>query len=259
MSKRIMRKATVAGAVAAGAVLAFGSSAAYADSMTSVNNYGSGTGNQSSTPVQVPVDVCGNSAAGIGMASAYCDGGTSASLDSKAIGSMTSADNNGFANGNQVQAPTQAPITACGNAVAALGAADAGCTGGADAYIGKASHEGAVTESAVTEGGSGDMTAVGNYMSTTGNQVKSGWQSPLDTSGNAASHLGYASAGSDGGVSAKMGKSPSMTATDNNGFANANQVYAPIQTPVSFCGNSATAIGAADAGCTGGADAKISG
>ncbi|HIW63886.1 MAG TPA: chaplin [Candidatus Stackebrandtia excrementipullorum] len=111
-------------------------------------------------------------------------GGTASAAD------MTTAGNNGIANGNQVQAPIQVPINFCGNSIAVLGVAGAGCDGGA--------------------------------------------------------------------VASNTGMSTDMTSVGNQGIGNGNQVHAPIQVPINICGNAIAILGAAGAGCDGGAAADIS-
>jgi ChpA-C len=87
-------------------------------------------GNQINAPVNAPVDVCGNSAAVAGLASAHCKGG--ASVKDGHSGAVQSTSGNGsILGGNQINAPINAPVDVCGNAVAVLGLADAGCKGGA--------------------------------------------------------------------------------------------------------------------------------
>ena len=105
-----------------------------------------------------------------------------------------SAGNQGVGNGNQVIAPVQAPIDACGNAVGALvGVSGAGCTGGSGANM-EAGHNGL-----------GDMVSAGNNGILNGNQVQAPIQVPIDVSGNSVAVLGVAGAGSTGGSGANMG------------------------------------------------------
>ena len=60
-----------------------GSSAKYTGGsaeLHSQDNYGAGNGNQLFAPIQVPVNVCGNSIAVLGVANAACEGGSSAEI-----------------------------------------------------------------------------------------------------------------------------------------------------------------------------------
>ena len=89
-----------------------------------------GGGNQINAPVNVPVDVCGNSAAAAGLAASGCKGGASVKGGTSHVGQHTSGDGS-IGGGNQINAPVNAPVDVCGNAVAVLGNAVAGCKGGA--------------------------------------------------------------------------------------------------------------------------------
>ncbi|GIH93038.1 hypothetical protein Psi01_36680 [Planobispora siamensis] len=96
-----------------------------------------GGGNQVDAPVNAPVDVCGNSVSVFGEAFSGCKGGSHSGSGYHhgphsgwhAKGNTTDG-RYGAASGNQLNAPITAPIVACGNAVAALGDAAAGCLGG---------------------------------------------------------------------------------------------------------------------------------
>ncbi|MFF5204954.1 chaplin family protein, partial [Streptosporangium sp. NPDC000396] len=86
-------------------------------------------GNQVVAPITAPVNVCGNAVAVAGEAFAGCKGGVSVRKGGGAGGNRTSGDHS-ILGGNQVVAPITAPINVCGNAVAVLGDAAAGCLGG---------------------------------------------------------------------------------------------------------------------------------
>ncbi|HIV58840.1 MAG TPA: chaplin, partial [Candidatus Stackebrandtia faecavium] len=76
MTKGILRQASVAGAIAAGAILAASGTANAvapdADDMTSVGNNGLGNGSQVLAPIQAPINLCGNSVAVLGVSGAGC-------------------------------------------------------------------------------------------------------------------------------------------------------------------------------------------
>ncbi|MBB5082830.1 chaplin [Nonomuraea endophytica] len=55
-------------------------------------------------------------------------------LATPAHADLTTSGNNGVLSGNQVFAPVRIPINICGNAVAVLGQAIAGCKGGAHTW-----------------------------------------------------------------------------------------------------------------------------
>ncbi|MFD1539018.1 chaplin family protein [Nonomuraea guangzhouensis] len=88
-------------------------------------------GNQVVAPITAPVNVCGNAVAVIGLAQAHCKGGASVSLQGgTGAGGNRTSGRHSVLGGNQVIAPITAPINVCGNAVAVLGDAAAGCLGG---------------------------------------------------------------------------------------------------------------------------------
>ncbi|MGI5165618.1 chaplin family protein [Spirillospora sp. CA-253888] len=152
---------------------AVGNAVADCDGGASVRNGGHGSGgqrtngdhsvlggNQANAPVSVPVSVCGNAAAVLGEAGAFCQGG--AHVRSSSGGGQTTSGQSGVLAGNQANAPVNIPVNVCGNAVAVLGAAAAGCNG-----------------TAVVEGpqGAGDHTKGGN-------QVNAPTKAPVDVCGN---------------------------------------------------------------------------
>jgi hypothetical protein len=107
---------------------------------------------------------------------------------------LVSSDNFGILNGTQVLLPVQAPIDVCGNAVAVVGVAGAGCVGGSAATLSPEwgwAHYQATT---------GPNIGIGN-----GTQVISPIQAPIDVCGNAVGVLGQAFAGCEGGASATIG------------------------------------------------------
>jgi len=267
MSKRILRNASVVGAMAAGAVLMAGGVAHAGADVVSTGNQGVGNGNQVVAPIQVPINVCGNAVGAlVGVAGAGCHGGSDANLESadfgkteSGLGDMVSAGNNGILNGTQLQAPIQVPIDVCGNAVAVLGVAGAGCHGGADANI-EAGH-------GKTESGLGDMVSSGNNGVLNGTQLQAPIQVPVDVCGNAVGALvGVAGAGCHGGADAEIeaghgkaedGTLGDMVSAGNQGVLNGTQLQVPVQVPVDISGNAIAVLGAAGAGSHGGSDANI--
>jgi hypothetical protein len=148
-----------------------------------------GSGNQVAIPITIPIDVCGNAAAVLGVAAAGCNGG--ASVDDAASGgsAMHTSGDGSVLSGNQVTAPVTAPIVACGNAVG--GSATAHCPGGATV------HRIPVRGTEVTSG---------NGSVASGNQVLAPITAPVDVCGNAVAVLGVANAGCNGGASVGGGK-----------------------------------------------------
>ncbi|MER5422572.1 chaplin family protein, partial [Streptosporangium roseum] len=87
-------------------------------------------GNQVVAPITAPINVCGNAVAVLGKAFAGCKGGASVNNGGAGAGGNRTSGRSGVLAGNQVVAPITAPINVCGNAVAVLGDAAAGCLGG---------------------------------------------------------------------------------------------------------------------------------
>ncbi|GAB3655322.1 chaplin family protein [Glycomyces tarimensis] len=156
-------------------------------------NTGLGNGNQAYAPVQVPTEVSGIAAAVGGASDAWSTGGSNASVAESGrhaeSGDVTTQSNYGALSGNQLLAPIQAPINACGNAVAVGGVGDAGCEGGAEADY---------------DGPGGDLTTQDNVGLGNGNQLYAPIQAPINVCGNAVAVLGYASASCEGGSDADI-------------------------------------------------------
>src|SRR5918999_324349 len=98
-------------------------------------------GNQINAPVSAPVNVCGNAIAVFGSAQAGCAGGATVK-DRRPGGTNTTSGDQSLLGGNQVDAAVNAPVNVCGNAVAALGEAAAGCQGGSGSYDHNDGHHG---------------------------------------------------------------------------------------------------------------------
>jgi outer membrane biosynthesis protein TonB len=90
---------------------------------------GVASGNQIHMPLDVAVNVCGNSVAVLGVSQAQCvevAEELAAAEDNGASG-QESSGSEGVASGNQVHVPVDAEVEVCGNAVAVLGVATAEC------------------------------------------------------------------------------------------------------------------------------------
>ncbi|NRQ30688.1 chaplin [Nonomuraea sp. NN258] len=202
--------------------------------------FGAGSGNQVISPVSLPITACGNAA---GNAPAGCAGGSSVENDGggSGAGGNTTSGRSGVLSGNQVVAPVTAPVNVCGNAVAVLGEAFAGCRGGVSVKNG-----GRGAGGNVTSGRSG----VGS-----GNQLVAPITAPVNVCGNAAAVLGLSEAHCKGGAVASphhgVGGGGNLT-SGRSGVLAGNQVIAPITAPVNVCGNAAAVLGDAAAGCLGG-------
>ncbi|GIH27122.1 hypothetical protein Aph01nite_54320 [Acrocarpospora phusangensis] len=142
------------------------------------------SGNQVVAPITAPINICGNAVAVAGEAFAGCLGGASVKNGGKGAGGNTTSGRSGALAGNQVVAPITAPINACGNAVAALGASEAHCKGGVYADGGP---------------GGGGNTTDGKHGVAAGNQVVAPITAPINACGNSAAVLGDAAAGCLGG------------------------------------------------------------
>ncbi|TQN28742.1 LPXTG-motif cell wall-anchored protein [Haloactinospora alba] len=94
---------------------------------------GVASGNQINIPVDVAVNVCGNSIAVLGASEAECTDAVHAmeeSEDNEAAGDGggdSTDGSGGVASGNQINIPADAAATICGNAVSVVGVAEAEC------------------------------------------------------------------------------------------------------------------------------------
>ena len=80
-------------------------------------------GNGLLAPVSLPVAVCGNAAALLGIGAAGCQGGALASTDvSQGAGGSGTSGTVSLGSGNQLTIPVSVPVDLCGNAAAGLGA-----------------------------------------------------------------------------------------------------------------------------------------
>ncbi|TMR99094.1 chaplin family protein [Nonomuraea basaltis] len=98
------------------------------------------SGNQAVAPIAAPVDICGNAAAVLAASEAHCKGGAGVSPRNGVGGGNWTSGRAGVLAGNQIVAPITAPLNVCGNAVAVLGDAAAGCLGGAN--VGRPGYDG---------------------------------------------------------------------------------------------------------------------
>ncbi|TDD27452.1 chaplin [Actinomadura sp. KC06] len=191
------------------------------DGMETSGNFSIGGGNQVKAPVSLPVDVCGNAIAIIGLAKAQCKGGASvksgggshhregsgyrsatgqenrggwAGARGGGGGGMETSGNFSILGGNQVYAPISIPVNVCGNSVAVLGLAKAQCKGGAS----------------VKRKATGDpkMKTSGNFSILGGNQVYAPISIPVNVCGNAIAVLGLAQAQCKGGATVGGGEKP---------------------------------------------------
>ncbi|MFF3671114.1 chaplin family protein [Microtetraspora malaysiensis] len=145
-------------------------------------------GNQVVAPITAPINLCGNSVGVLGDSFSGCTGGASVSGGGRGNGAghnVTSGAQS-ILGGNQIVAPITAPINACGNAVAVLGDAKAGCKGGASV-------------TGATGGGRNVTSGAQSILG--GNQIVAPITAPINLCGNAVAVLGDAAAGCLGGAS----------------------------------------------------------
>ncbi|HTF07997.1 MAG TPA: chaplin family protein [Asanoa sp.] len=228
--------------MAAGGLLAT-QAAAQADVVTT-NNFGALNGTQVVVPIQVPIDVCGNAIALIGGAIASCDGGAAAINGGGSDDDGRHQHDDGYDDkkghgGGEFIAMAEGKYK--------------------DDDHGKKHHKGAFND------GGSNIVSSGNYGLLNGTQVVVPIQVPIDISGNAIGLIGGAFASSTGGAAAinesarvegyDRGRDTeaNLISTNNFGFGNGTQIYAPIQVPINVCGNAIALIGGAFAACDGGA------
>lgn len=157
----------------------------------------------------------------------------------------TNTGNVSVLSGNQVDAPVSVPVDVCGNAVAILGFATAGCQGGASVAGGPA-------WSGVASGGSPGQHA-GNISVAHGTVVQVPVVIAADACGNS---VGTATAKCHGGVHlpAWSGWAPGGLSSGQGPQAGSgNDVQIPVSAAASACGNAAAVLGDSSAGCVGGA------
>ncbi|MDL4813756.1 chaplin [Actinomadura opuntiae] len=245
---RTWAKSTARTAVVTASFVALGVSAIPANAFADATN-GDGSvlgGNQVDLPVSAPVDVSGNGAGIVGSGHGVSRGGASV-LNGGGGGGQHTSGTGSVGGGNQVNAPISLPVNACGNAVALIGKADAGCPGGSSVHNG---------------GGAGGQQTSGAHSVLGGNQVNAPISAPVDVCGNAVAIIGKAEAGCEGGATVHNGGAGhgSGQSTDGSlGVIAGNQVNAPISAPVNVCGNAVAIVGEAVAGCEGGAIVKNGG
>ncbi|GAA1747167.1 chaplin family protein [Nonomuraea bangladeshensis] len=211
-------------------------------------------GNQINAPISAPLNVCGNAIAIFGAATAGCKGGAEVHNTGRGAGGNRTSGNASVLGGNQVVAPISVPINVCGNAVAAVGRAFAGCRGGSSVRNGGGGGGGSAYQTSrhVPAPGSSGNDTDGRFGVGSGNQVIAPITAPIDACGNA---VGNAAAGCVGGTTVRGGGSGAggNRTSGRAGVLAGNQVVAPIAAPVNVCGNAVAVVGHAFAGCKGGA------
>ncbi len=212
----------------------------------SYDNNGIGNGLQGYLPVNVPVNIVGNSLAVLGEANAAGAGVNGRRTESATLtehgkhnghgwGDQNSFDNNGILNGTQIYAPIDVPINICGNALSLLGEANAQaiCANG----------HGRHTES----GWGAKQTSFDNNGILNGAQLYAPINLPINLAGNSVAILGESNAAAAAHNESAHGHGFDQNTYDNNGIGNGLQVAAPISVPVNACGNALSILGEANA------------
>jgi hypothetical protein len=155
---------------------------AHRPGQNSWDNNGILNGTQIYAPIDIPINICGNSLALLGEANsqAVCrnDVGGRHGTESGWAANQNSTDNNGILNGTQLYAPISLPVNLAGNSVSVLGESNAAAQ-------------------AINESGHGDGV---KQNSSDGNGILNGTQIaapinvPINLCGNALSLLGEANA-----------------------------------------------------------------
>jgi hypothetical protein len=149
---------------------------------TSYDNNGILNGTQLYAPVDIPINVCGNSLGLFGEANAACvvfnGKGHRHHRESGKV-DQDSYDNNGIANGTQIYAPLSLPVNLAGNAIGILGEGNA-----AAAIKNESGH-----------GGKFDQDSYDNNGILNGTQLAAPIDIPINVCGNALGLLGEANAG----------------------------------------------------------------
>lgn len=122
----------------------------------------------------------------VGLAFAGTTSGATAIMARSAGGGWHTSGNHSILGGNQIKVPIDIPVNVCGNAIALLGDAFAGCKGGA--HVGGHHHHGQ------------NWHTSGNNSIGGGNQVKVPVKVPVNVCGNSAAVLGDAFSGCKGGA-----------------------------------------------------------
>ncbi|MBG0826836.1 DUF320 domain-containing protein [Planomonospora sp. ID67723] len=231
-------------------------------------------GNQLVAPITAPVNACGNAVSLFGDSEAGCKGGASVKNSGKGKGKGAGGNRTdgrfSIGGGNQVVAPITAPLNICGNAVAVLGEAFAGCKGGASVTDGgkhggkhggkpgHGYHGGHGGHGWGSGSGAGGNRTDGRFSILGGNQVVAPITAPINVCGNA---VGNAEASCKGGASVSNGGSGAGGNRTDGRFSilGGNQVVAPITAPINVCGNAVAILGDSAAGCLGGAHVGGSG
>ncbi|MYR44844.1 chaplin, partial [Streptomyces sp. SID5910] len=185
-------------AAAATGILSLSGTPALADSIAvGATDDASGllSGNNVQAPIDVPVNVCGNTigvlAVGNGTHGNECGNGSHGSGPAGAQAVGHTEDASGIASGNNIQAPVHVPVNLCGNAVNVLAVGND--THGNDCGNGSGGNAPAASASTSASSSAGGARAVGHtedsYGLLAGNNIQAPIHLPVNVCGNAVNVL----------------------------------------------------------------------
>ena len=162
--------------------------------VTGNGNVSTVSGNTISAPVSVPVNICGVSVAGGGVANSHCEGGAHTRVTEPSgtsgpgNGNVTGNGNVSTVSGNTISAPVSVPVNICGISLALLGFANSACEGGASTNV-----------AGGTSTGNGNVTGHGNVSTVSGNTISAPVSAPVNICGASLGVLGVANSSCEGG------------------------------------------------------------
>lgn len=210
-------------------------------SATAISSHSGGvlSGNIVQAPVNLPVDACGTSVTAVGAdsstAGANCSSAGSVGGPASAGASATafSANSGGIGSGLIVQAPVNAPVTACDNHV---GVVESGDRSGAG--------------TSCLQGDGGATASAGSVNSggiVAGDTVQAPVNTPVDVCGNTVEAVGDHDTAFGGPAECAtlpgQGGAHSISITSHSGgIGSGDTVATPITVPVQACGDNVTAV-----------------
>jgi LPXTG-motif cell wall-anchored protein len=197
----------------------------------SVDNGGIGSGTTVQLPINVPVNLCGNSADGAAFESKVAGGECQNTGSATAI--LGSSGNKGLITGNSVQTPIQVPVNACGTEVVAA----------ADQLDDQKPDCAATSSGGNTPPGS---TAINVSSNNGGIGSGNSAQTPIYVPVNACGVNGTAADLHNGQTAPECtttGQITTVSVTSNNGgIGSGNNVPVQVNVPVQACGDDVNAV-----------------
>ncbi len=197
----------------------------------SVDNGGIGSGTTVQTPINVPVNVCGNTVDGAAFKSKVAGGLCENTGSATAI--LGSSGNKGLITGNSVQTPIQVPVNACGTEVVAV----------ADRLADQKPDCTSTSTGGNTPPGS---TAINVSSNNGGIGSGNSAQTPIYVPVNACGVNATAADLHNGQTAPECtttGKITTVSVTSNNGgIGSGNNVPVQVNVPVQACGDDVNAV-----------------